>query len=530
VDRLELLERVLAGVAHQDVGAATDRAEAAVDDGDPAMAAVAAFAAFWAGNHDRAVELLRVEPADADACAIHTVVRGLVAAAVGERILGDPFAGMAEVVAPYATDDRWGAFVRYAAVEGAMADARLSLAMELMPPGRPPYVVWAGHPYAGVMVACRARLDAFSGRIADAARAFADAPREGAVGALLYATEALVAGNAADPETLDRCVGMVESADLPTLDHLGRGVFLLVAFGAIAHGDTALATRCVIRAGGDAAMTPLTIIDRLLSYELLVSVAVDAGDLDAARAWQQLAEHLDGERAAMPTLWRIRSRVRLLGGDPPGAEEAAQRAVELARCEGRAVEAAEAEIVLARARIAGTKVAEATRDLREAVVEGDRTGHRAVRRSASRTLRTAGRRLPPVLGGGWESLSRREAEIAELMIAGGTNEAIASRLHLSVATVRVHASRVLAAFGAASRIGLLAAVNDWPGSPVVPSDLTPRQADIVERIAQGWSNQRIADDLGISVKAVENHVGEVLRRWGLEQRFAVALEWWSRQS
>ena len=531
MDRLQLLERVLAAIAVQDVAAARAYVAAAAPEEDPVVAVLGAFAAFWSGEHERAVETLATsQPEDGDAVALHTVVRGLVAAAVGGASLGDPFGEILEIVGPYDTANRWGAFIRYAAVEGAMADARLSLAAQLMPEGSPSYVAWEGHPYAGVMVACRARLDAFSGRIDDAAAALAGAPRDGVAGTLLHATEALIAGNAADPEVVERCAQLIEDAEPGVLDHLGRGIYLLLGFGAIAQGDVAMAVRCVLRAGADAGLSPLTIIDRVLSYELLVNAAVIADDLDAARSWQQAAEVLDGERAAMPGLWRIRSRVDLLAGDPATAEVAAERAVALARSEGRIVEAAEGEIVLARARIAGRKVAEATRTLRAAVAEGDRTGHHAVRRSASRTLRTAGRRLPPVVGGGWESLSEREGEIAERMIAGETNETIAAGLHLSVATVRVHASRVLAAFGAASRIGLLAAVSDWPESPVAPADLTPRQADIAQRIAQGWSNQRIADDLGVSVKAVENHVRDVLRRWGLEQRFAVALEWWSRQA
>ena len=223
MDRLQLLERVLAAIAVQDVAAARAYVAAAAPEEDPVVAVLGAFAAFWSGEHERAVETLATsQPEDGDAVALHTVVRGLVAAAVGGASLGDPFGEILEIVGPYDTANRWGAFIRYAAVEGAMADARLSLAAQLMPEGSPSYVAWEGHPYAGVMVACRARLDAFSGRIDDAAAALAGAPRDGVAGTLLHATEALIAGNAADPEVVERCAQLIEDAEPGVLDHLGR--------------------------------------------------------------------------------------------------------------------------------------------------------------------------------------------------------------------------------------------------------------------------------------------------------------------
>ena len=42
--------------------------------------------------------------------------------------------------------------------------------------------------------------------------------------------------------------------------------------------------------------------------------------------------------------------------------------------------------------------------------------------------------------------------------------------------------------------------------------LTPRQRDILGLVAQGYSNQAIADRLGIAVKSVENHMSDMLSR------------------
>lgn len=51
-----------------------------------------------------------------------------------------------------------------------------------------------------------------------------------------------------------------------------------------------------------------------------------------------------------------------------------------------------------------------------------------------------------------------------------------------------------------------------PRPRTVLSTLTQRQRDILGLMAQGYSNQAIAEKLGISVKSVENHVSALLAR------------------
>jgi DNA-binding NarL/FixJ family response regulator len=51
------------------------------------------------------------------------------------------------------------------------------------------------------------------------------------------------------------------------------------------------------------------------------------------------------------------------------------------------------------------------------------------------------------------------------------------------------------------------------GTPL--DDLTPREVDVLERIAHGLSNQAVADVLGISTKAVEKYVTVIFRKLGL---------------
>lgn len=84
----------------------------------------------------------------------------------------------------------------------------------------------------------------------------------------------------------------------------------------------------------------------------------------------------------------------------------------------------------------------------------------------------------------------------------------------------------------ASTVGVLvdavtqAAVGDIVIDPVLMADLpdagvgidslTPHQVRILEAIATGASNRRIADDLGISSKSVENATASALRTLGID--------------
>ncbi len=534
MDRERVLGETLRLVASQDARLAVAMLQTWYDDtADPFAGPLSAFAAFMAGDHDdalsrglRAAEQSGVDPVTR-ACA--GAVLGWVAATTDEADAGEPFAGLGDLVGAIDTDDRCGSFVGYLAVEGALAAARLDLAQDLHPGGRPAYAIWEGHPYAPVMLACDVRLAVFRGRIDEAQAMLSPVESSGAPGDLLKATAALVAGNAADIETMRALIAEVAASDVDPRDHLGRGVHLLLAFAVVALSDRAGAARHLLRAGGNADLSGLTVIDRVLGYELLTAAALDEDDLDAARSWVALADEWSGHRAAAPAVARMHSRVALLAGAPAEAVEHATRAIALARDEGRAVEAAEGEIVLARARIAADAVPDATRALRDAVASSDRNGHHAMRQSASRTLRAAGRRLPPVTGGGRDSLSPRERDVADLILSGVDNDAIAERLHLSPATVRTHCSRILTAYGVATRIGLLAAVNPRPDVPLQPADLTPQQARVVDLVARALTNQQIADELDISVKGVEKHVRDVLIRWDVPTRFSIARHWWQLQ-
>ena len=380
--------------------------------------------------------------------------------------------------------------------------------------------------------ACDVRVAAFSGDISAATTLLGPLRASVTQGErsewVVEAVAALVLGNADDPNGVRRSIRLASALEQAAeRDFVDRGVMFLLAFGAIAVGDVATAARLVLRAGGDGELSLSTVIDRALGLELLVVAALAEDDLAAAEAWLGSLEGLAHDRAAGPVALRARARHLIAVGDVDAAIDDLCSSIAACRADGRGVEAAEGEIVLAQARILAQDVASASRDLRTLVSASDANGHHAVRRSAASTLQPTRRRLPPMAGGGWAVLSEREREVARLVLDGRELDEIAALLFVSQATVRTHVSRVLCAFAVPTRIGLLAAArSDGPASGPVAAPLSPRQGEVAHLVASGASNQQIATSLGISVKGVEKHVGDILLRWGARSRFDLARLWW----
>lgn len=430
-----------------------------------------------------------------------------------------------------APDSAWWSLVRYLVAEAAVIAARIDDADLVLRAGPSPADAWAGHPFAAVMIACQVRVAAFSGRI-EVAQALLEAAREaatqGRIAVVIEALAGLVLGSADDRTAVATRLAVVDAVPVEPRDFVDRGTFLLMAFAANAVDDVNMAAALVLRAGADEVLSRCTIIDRALGLELLLTAALAAHDDAAVAAWLSAVDHLRHHPIAQPTVTRTLARVALARGEVDDAIGLASTSIQSCRSVGRQVEAAHGEILLAQARIAARDLGGASRGLRAVVLDSDRTGHASVRRAAAAVLVASGRRLPPVAGAGWAALSPREAEIARAILAGMDADEIAAHLFLSVATVRVHTSRVLCAFGVASRIGLLAKVGDQ-GLRLIPPlpPLSPRQAEVAALVAQGLSNQLVAQRLGITVKGVEKHVGDILRRWSGTSRFDLARRWWA---
>ena len=54
-------------------------------------------------------------------------------------------------------------------------------------------------------------------------------------------------------------------------------------------------------------------------------------------------------------------------------------------------------------------------------------------------------------------------------------------------------------------------------------DLTARERDVLQLIAKGYENQRIADELFISLKTVKTHVSNILAKLQVSDRTQVAV-------
>jgi DNA-binding NarL/FixJ family response regulator len=459
---------------------------------------------------------------------------------------GDPSAGSSQGLADLLADLPdlgCGASARFAAylyVEGALAHGRLDLADTIARSygeqlWGPLVLEGRAHPFGAVLGLCRARLLAFRGEVAaaDEVHRALPPPEAPTLRAVWAATGSLVRGNDADPGEVRRLAKVVADLAGGPRDHLTAGAHLLVAFGLVAVGDVSAAVTSLLLAGRDADLGGCNVIDRALGLELLVALAVAEGDLDAAAAWRDRAAPLLASPMADSTVARIHSRVLLHEGRAAEAIAWAELAVERAEAGARGIEAAEGRIVLNRARLANRgsddrRAAQAA--LREMVTASEALGHGAARRAAARELRPFGLRLPPLSGSGWGGLSTREAEVARWVAQGATNRQVAQRLHVSEHTVRAHVSRILAAFAVATRSGLPAAMGADPagpelaaGTPGPHAALTPRQEDVVRLVAAGVSNREVADRLALSVRTVERHVSDILQRWSLPSRTALAL-------
>lgn len=63
---------------------------------------------------------------------------------------------------------------------------------------------------------------------------------------------------------------------------------------------------------------------------------------------------------------------------------------------------------------------------------------------------------------------------------------------------------------------------------VEDQDLTAREAELIELMAQGYSNKEIADRLFLSPHTVKTHLRRAFRKWGVRNRVEAAT-WWARR-
>jgi DNA-binding NarL/FixJ family response regulator len=116
-------------------------------------------------------------------------------------------------------------------------------------------------------------------------------------------------------------------------------------------------------------------------------------------------------------------------------------------------------------------------------------------------------------------LSQREREVFSLIVEGHTNPQIAEVLRISVKTVEKHRSGALFKLGLHDRCGLVKLAFRLGLLRLVPrqidahvTDLTPREREIFARIVDGYTNREIAERLVVSIKTVESHRLNLMRK------------------
>lgn len=68
-------------------------------------------------------------------------------------------------------------------------------------------------------------------------------------------------------------------------------------------------------------------------------------------------------------------------------------------------------------------------------------------------------------------------------------------------------------------------ITSKKGASEIFTLLSPRETEVAELIAEGLSNQEIADRLFISHGTVRNHISAILEKTGLEHRTQIAVKW-----
>jgi DNA-binding CsgD family transcriptional regulator len=193
--------------------------------------------------------------------------------------------------------------------------------------------------------------------------------------------------------------------------------------------------------------------ERASGLELLVAAHAQAGRPQQAAAAARELRAIAASAGTAPLLGAARQaegRLRLAEGDPDGAREAFEDAVELLGRAGLPFETAWARVDLAGALRALGRAGGAGRELERA-------------RSAFEALGAAGgeRRVAALQARrGAGALSAREHEVLGLVAEGRTNSEIAAALVVSEHTVHRHVANILAKLGCSSRAAAVARATE----------------------------------------------------------------------
>ncbi|MEO6885443.1 MAG: helix-turn-helix transcriptional regulator, partial [Jatrophihabitantaceae bacterium] len=303
------------------------------------------------------------------------------------------------------------------------------------------------------------------------------------------------------------------------------GAMVLASFALAAAGQAEAASGMLLDGGGGPDLPGLQRVDQAYGYELLTAAALALGQLAQAQAWAARATALRGLPAggmAAAAVRRTTARLAAARGDAVTSAVLATQAAAFAADNAGHLDAARARLLAGTALLQSTSASEPARQHLSAAAEQARLlGATSLHLLARRDLRSIGLRLA---GGGEPPMSRRERQIADLVMAGLSNAQIARVLSISPRTVQGHVARVLIALDLPSRSAIPRAMLPT----MMPPDtelLTARQRDVADLIHRGYTNDGIALALGVSVKTVEKHLGAIYQRLGVRSRTALAARW-----
>jgi DNA-binding NarL/FixJ family response regulator len=124
-------------------------------------------------------------------------------------------------------------------------------------------------------------------------------------------------------------------------------------------------------------------------------------------------------------------------------------------------------------------------------------------------------------------LTAREIQILKLIAQGMHNRQIAARIHRSIKTVEKHRQNLNTKLSTHEVAGLTRhalSMGLVGKSPHVSRSigrrarhLTPREIEILKLVAQGSGNKWIADQLQRSVKTVDHHRENIMKKLGIHE-------------
>ena len=211
---------------------------------------------------------------------------------------------------------------------------------------------------------------------------------------------------------------------------------------------------------------------RCAYYELLVRSELALGHIEAAKEWAQRAEAAACGLClpvATSRAQQARAAVLLACGQAGPAAQLALNAAETAEAGGARIEAARCRTLAGRALAQASDRKAALAQLERAEADLAACGAQHYRDQAARELHRLGRQVRRprhrARVGDVESLTERELEIAQLVVSGKTNRAMATALYISEKTVETHLSHIFAKLGVSSR-AMVASI-------IAQSDLKP---------------------------------------------------------